>query len=557
MTPRPESPGLFSGAGWQAPPLGGWGFTLSKRKLGMPTQETRTVQAEKLRRIRAGGPVRTFDLFSGCGGIALGFHGAGFQAVGSVELDPHASRSFAANFLANSPGDSDALAAPKDITSLDPADALGLMGIPGAIDAAVDVLVGGPPCQAFARIGRAKLREVADHPEAFRQDPRGNLYLRYLAYIRALKPLAILMENVPDVLNFGGHNIPLEICECLSAEGYRCRYTLLNSVYYGVPQMRERMFLVAVHEACERDFAFPSPTHRWVLPDGYGHSRRIALRNVQAGSGGLGIIDVEDPFSTPPPRASQGLPLAITASDAISDLPRLMAARLASEGTLGPGTKRFETALPYGSGPLNTYQALMRQWPGFTEPPDGVRDHLIRYLPRDFHLFAAMEPGWQYPEIHAYAEKWFHSVKLPALLAEGAVVPSVPGPEFDEFKARFVPPYDPGKFINKWRKMEADQPSRTLLAHLGKDSYSHIHYDSAQGRTISVREAARLQSFPDGFIFDGTINPAFRQIGNAVPPLMAYALARSIRAALGLPPVLDIRSVPICKSLEKKGEVPR
>ena len=84
-----------------------------------------------------------------------------------------------------------------------------------------------------------------------------------------------------------------------------------------------------------------------------------------------------------------------------------------------------------------------------------------------------------------------------------------------------VPPYDASKFPNKWRKMWRDQPARTLMAHLGKDSYSHIHYDSEQARTISVREAARLQSFPDGFVFCGTMNPAFRQIGNAVPPLMA------------------------------------
>jgi len=70
------------------------------------------------------------------------------------------------------------------------------------------------------------------------------------------------------------------------------------------------------------------------------------------------------------------------------------------------------------------------------------------------------------------------------------------------------------------------------MAHLGKDSYSHIHYDSDQARTISVREAARLQSFPDGFSFSGTMNPAFRQIGNAVPPLMARAIAQTIMTAL-------------------------
>jgi DNA (cytosine-5)-methyltransferase 1 len=80
--------------------------------------------------------------------------------------------------------------------------------------------------------------------------------------------------------------------------------------------------------------------------------------------------------------------------------------------------------------------------------------------------------------------------------------------------------------------MERNLPARTLMAHLGKDSYSHIHYDSNQARTISVSEAARLQSFPDGFVFEGSMNPAFRQIGNAVPPLLARALALKIRALI-------------------------
>lgn len=79
------------------------------------------------------------------------------------------------------------------------------------------------------------------------------------------------------------------------------------------------------------------------------------------------------------------------------------------------------------------------------------------------------------------------------------------------------------------------------MAHLGKDSYSHIHYDSEQARTITVREAARLQSFPDGFVFKGSMNPAFKQIGNAVPPLFAYAIARAMRDSLGVPATPDMR----------------
>ena len=79
------------------------------------------------------------------------------------------------------------------------------------------------------------------------------------------------------------------------------------------------------------------------------------------------------------------------------------------------------------------------------------------------------------------------------------------------------------------------------MAHLGKDSYSHIHFDPEQARTITVREAARLQSFPDGFVFKGSMNPAFKQIGNAVPPLFAYAIARGIRQSLCAPETPDMR----------------
>jgi DNA (cytosine-5)-methyltransferase 1 len=75
-------------------------------------------------------------------------------------------------------------------------------------------------------------------------------------------------------------------------------------------------------------------------------------------------------------------------------------------------------------------------------------------------------------------------------------------------------------------------PSRTLTAHMGRDTYSHIHWDGRQKRTISVREAARLQSFPDAFCFAGSMNAAFRQIGNAVPPLLAQAVGRQMKQDL-------------------------
>jgi DNA (cytosine-5)-methyltransferase 1 len=171
----------------------------------------------------------------------------------------------------------------------------------------------------------------------------------------------------------------------------------------------------------------------------------------------------------------------------------------------------------------------MRSWPGFGNT-EGVRDHVIRYLPRDWKLFARMNPGDQYPEAHRHAVAMFNEV-IERRKAEGSA-PRKGSAAWQALWDSIVPPYDVGKFPNKWRKMEPDLPARTLMAHLGKDSYSHIHYDSDQQRTISVREAARLQSFPDGFVFSGTMNPAFRQIGNAVPPLLAKAVAGVMMSAL-------------------------
>jgi DNA (cytosine-5)-methyltransferase 1 len=375
---------------------------------------------------------------------------------------------------------------------------------PGAAPDA-DVILGGPPCQAFARVGRAKLREIADHARAYQRDPRANLYLSYLEYVRNVQPLALLVENVPDVLNYGGHNIAEEMCEVLSGLGYRCRYTILNAAHYGVPQMRERMFLIALARELKAEVEFPQPTHWMDLPRGYRSSRQVALQAM-----------TDSEYFTPASEPSQDLQPAVTAREALGDLPPITAHL---DGKMKRGARRFDTLAEYRrNGAMRGYARLMRTWPGF-ESRDGVRDHVIRSLPRDYRIFAAMQPGDEYPQAVNVALRLYEEERRRR-----------PGARLREF----VPPYSPEKFPNKWRKMEADLPARTLMAHLGKDSYSHIHYDSAQARTISVREAARLQSFPDGFVFAGTMNPAFRQIGNAVPPLLAKALAGAIAKALGM-----------------------
>ena len=172
---------------------------------------------------------------------------------------------------------------------------------------------------------------------------------------------------------------------------------------------------------------------------------------------------------------------------------------------------------------------MMRSWPGFEAPQDGLRDHVIRFLPRDADIFRHMPQGGEYPAAHATAVKlWESKIKQ----IEKRLRRRLPENEKKKLYRAMVPPYPVHNFPNRWWKLRPDFPARTLMAHIGKDTYSHIHYDRRQARVISVREAARLQSFPDGFRFCGTMNPAFRQIGNAVPPLMAKCLADQIMQAL-------------------------
>ena len=122
----------------------------------------------KMKRLRAGKPLRVLDLFSGCGGLSLGFHAAGFEIVGSVELDPVAAKSHARNFKRKAPlSIHEVHAKARDIAQIDPEELAAELGFDMPTREAVDVIIGGPPCQAFARIGRAKLREVAAHPRAY------------------------------------------------------------------------------------------------------------------------------------------------------------------------------------------------------------------------------------------------------------------------------------------------------------------------------------------------------------------------------------------------------
>lgn len=450
------------------------------------------------------------DLFSGAGGLSLGFQAAGAHILAAVDANEDAGRSFRDCFARLQPQRAPGafFGEAGDVERLDLEQVAPAGGGP-------DILVGGPPCQGFSRLGRAKLASLADAPDS--GDPRNQLYRRFVDATRFWKPRAFVMENVPGMLSLQGTNVADAVASDLAACGYRVGYALLNAVWYGVPQFRERLFFVGVREDLRLVPSMPDATHHVELPAGY-------LRPTQALTLSLAFVPH---FELEVRMARARLP-ATTVGDALDDLPPITE-HLAVD-TSGQGRRALDSVFPYPTGADRSYARLMRGWPGLPAPA-GVREHVIRRTPRDFETFRRMRPDDRYPDAMRLALQ-----RLEEELARRAAVGEpieVGSAAHAALRKSIVPPYPVEKFIDKWGKLNAARPSWTVPAHLSHDAYSHIHHDSAQARTISVREAARLQSFPDAFEFRGNMGSCFTQIGNAVPPVLAWAIASHLLNQLG------------------------
>lgn len=465
-----------------------------------------------------GTPPTVVDLFCGAGGFSLGFHRAGFRITAAVDHDELAGETFRQNFSQLQPE------CPPLVFSGEDGD---MSAFPFEEIEPPDVVIGGPPCQAYSKIGRGKLASLSDR--SFAEDPRNELYRAFVNAIATWRPRALVMENVPGMLSVAGQNVADQVAEDLAECGYEVRYAMLNAAWYGVPQHRERLFFLGYRSDLGIEPTFPEPERRPESTGGYHHREEPIPLSFDFIQDRRVYMDTR---SAPLP--------PVTVFEALHDLPKIT-------DHLDPeraGRRGFRAPRRYEAEPHSDYARLMRTWAGLPESKE-LDDHAVRRTPRDYDTFRRMKEGDRYPAaVHVAWER--AEVELARLERAGLDV-NRDTETYRRVLREFVPPYGDAwerredgawnrEFLDRWKKLVRDQPSWTVPAHLSKDSYSHIHYDSEQARMISVREAARLQSFPDGFRFAGNMGACFRQIGNAVPPLLAariaYEIVRLLPAAL-------------------------
>lgn len=445
------------------------------------------------------------DLFCGAGGFSLGFRAAGCRILAAVDVDEAAARTFRTNFDVLQPEHPPTVLS-GDEGNLEDTDLARLAPHPP------DILIGGPPCQGFSRVGRGKLDSLSD--EGYAADARNSLYKRFLDAASLWRPKAVVMENVPGMLSVDGRSVADEAAADLIRVGYRTGYAVLNASWFGVPQFRERLFFIGIRQDLDPHPSLPAATHTVALPPGYTPPVKELF---------LPFKDVHHELDVDTTRAN----IAATATaDALGDLPAITEHLDGSKPPRGD----FRVERKYASTPRSPFARLMRSWPGLPAAA-GIDDHVIRRTPRDYETFRRMKPGDRYIEARRIARERFQTEL--GRLKKRNKAPAPGSPEYAELERRFVPPYPEDIFKDKWRKLIPGQPSWTIPAHLSKDAYSHIHYDDEQARAISVREAARLQSFPDAYRFSGNMGECFRQIGNAVPPLLSWSVAAHVLGQLG------------------------
>jgi DNA (cytosine-5)-methyltransferase 1 len=386
-----------------------------------------------------------FDMFAGCGGLSLGLKQAGIDVLWANDFDNDAATTYRQ-------------AHPNTIFFQESAEELytrmvtGESKLPRPME--VDLLSGGPPCQGFSGYNRHR------HPK----DPRNSLVEIFLNFVEYLQPRYVLMENVPGLLSLNNGGTAKLLLRVLKDIGYVSRLGVLQAGYYGVPQNRWRVFVLAARQG-EKLPGFPLPTHEFPRKTLFGAKEfRECIVNAPA--------NVPNLFWSP-------LKMA-TVYDAISDIPAIKN---------GGGEKE----MPYVSPAMSDLQKRLRS--GSSK----LYNH--------------------------------QTVRLGTLMFERCkAVPKRPGAGWldlpEKLKPRNLLRHGDDRYPNRFGRLNWEGTFNTIVSrpHPYWSSVFHV----TQDRVISAREAARAQAFPDIIKFYGSLSSIYRQIGNAVPPLLAEAIGQCI-----------------------------
>jgi DNA (cytosine-5)-methyltransferase 1 len=390
------------------------------------------------------------DLFAGCGGLTIGLGRAGFDVGWANEIDGHAAQTYRHSH----PG---CTVLEEDVTVLQRRLLDGDPNLPRPGD--VDLVAGGPPCQGFSGYNRHRSAE----------DPRNSLVESFLDVVAYLRPRYVLMENVPGMLSLAKGRVPALLLSALESLGYQARLGILQAGYYGVPQNRWRVFIVAAAADLTLP-SFPQPVHAFPRTTIFGATafRANVVKPPESGS---------DLFWQPKP--------TVTVGDAISDLPEI---------DNGGGADEMH----YTSPPVSAYQATARQGSGL------LHDHRCGRL--DELMFARCMAVPRRP-----GAGW---LDLP-----------------EDLKPRNLLRHGDDRYLNRFGRLHWGGTFNTILSR--PHPYWGAVFHPEQDRVISVRESARAQGFPDQVRFSGPLSSRYRQVGNAVPPPLGEILGLAILHAAG------------------------
>ena len=362
------------------------------------------------------------------------------------------------------------------------------------------VLIGGPPCQAYSLVGRARRRH--EKREKFESDPRHRLYEEYLRIVSRFRPAVFLMENVPGLLSarLGGESMFARIYKDLGEAGYDLhpindigdllnlaetdpKRFVVHAEEHGIPQARSRVFILGIRKDLRLEARTLKPAT----------NIRVTTHDVL---NGLPLI--RSRISRQPDSAHQW-------HDAILKLGEYQFDNLEASMRrfIGAQLDAIDPSLPLGSQfiPGVATPGQLSQWLDGSSV-GGIlnhnsRGHMVSDLRRYFFWSA-------YAAVHE---------RSPSL----ADVPHYLRPNHENVKgdSKGIP------FADRFRVQLDGRPSTTITCHIAKDGHYYIHYDPSQCRSLSVREGARLQTFPDTYFFEGPVTEQYKQVGNAVPPYLA------------------------------------